>query len=53
MSHLWLDDWYELSKDDKNTLRNIGAAWAEKGYNNLEENDYARLEPFLEPFDAV
>jgi len=53
MSHLWPKDWYDLSDEDKETLRNMGYAWAEKGYENLEENDYARLEPFLEPFDAV
>jgi len=52
MAHLWPIDWYDLS-DGRDVLRNISRVWAEKGYDNLAENDYARLEPFLEPFDGI
>jgi len=52
MSHLWPIDWYDLS-DGKAVLQNISRVWSEKGYDNLKENDYARLEPFLEPFDGI
>lgn len=43
---------YDIS-DGADALENIASVWAKMGYDKLGENDYARLEPFLEPFDAV
>jgi hypothetical protein len=34
-------------------LENIGQRWMKMGYDQLGDNDYARLEPFVEPFDAI
>ena len=34
-------------------MANIEEIWAKIGYDKLTENDYARLEPFLEPFDGI
>lgn len=52
MAHLWPIDWYDLS-DGEEALQNIAKVWGRKGYDSLSENDYARMEPFLEPFDGV
>jgi len=53
MSHLWPIDWYDLSDGGEEVLQNISKVWERKGLETLSENDYARLEPFLEPFDGV
>lgn len=52
MSHLWPVDWYDLA-DGADALQNIAAVWRKKGYGALTSNDYARMEPFLEPFDGL
>src|SRR3990172_5427374 len=51
MSH-WPREWYDIS-DGTEALENIASVWSKMGYDQLEEGDYSRLEPFLEPFDAV
>lgn len=50
---LWPDDWYNLNDGGAEALQNIGEVWAKMGYEALGEDDYARLEPFMEPFDGV
>lgn len=45
-------DWYDLA-DGADALKNISAVWSKKGYDTLTANDYARMEPFLEPFDGI
>jgi hypothetical protein len=52
MAHLWPADWYDLN-DGAKALLNISKVWKKKGYTALVENDYARMEPFLEPFDGI
>ena len=52
-STLWRDSFYELEGDDLETLENLGQTWMEMGYETLTNDDFARLEPFLEPYDAV
>jgi hypothetical protein len=52
MSHLWPDDWFNITPDEE-VLKNIGSTWAKKGYDTLDVDDYVRLEPFLEPFDGI
>jgi len=42
-----------LTDGGSTTLQNYGTKWLQIGYDNLTENDFARLEPFLEPFDGV
>ena len=53
MAQLWPDEWYEISDKGGRALANVGYVWRRLGLNNLQSDDVARLEPFLEPFDAV
>lgn len=53
MSHLWPREWFGLSLAATAVLQNVALVWANVGYDNLQEGDYVRLEPFLEPYDAV
>lgn len=52
MSHLWDRAWHDAT-DSSDVLQNIGRKWTDIGFKNLGNDDFARLEPFLEPFDAV
>jgi hypothetical protein len=52
MAHLWPLEWFDIT-DGESALRNISRVWKKKGYETLTENDYARMEPFLEPFDGI
>lgn len=52
MELLWPKSWYDIA-DGEDALRSIARRWKDKGYDQLDGNDYARLEPFLEPFDGI
>lgn len=53
MSHLWPAAWFDMDDETFKVLKDISTHWKKKGYDHLESEDYVRLEPFLEPFDAV
>lgn len=52
MAHLWSRDWFDIA-DSADVLENISEVWAKIGFEKLTQDDLARLEPFLEPFDAI
>ncbi len=52
MSYLWKNSWFDFSEDTA-VLENISKHWNKIGHENLGDDDIARLEPFLEPFDAI
>ena len=53
MALVWQENWFEFTQKEHLVLENIGEKWKNKEYENLGIEDYVRLEPFLEPFDAV
>ena len=49
---LWDRDWFDIT-DGADVIENIATVWNKRGFNQLTNDDFVRLEPFVEPFDAI
>lgn len=53
MDYLWPETWFIITPKNNLALKSIATTWNKKGLETLKENDWVRMEPFLQFADAI